>query len=212
VCRHAGWYATPATWPRRHTDPYGALIAPHRRSPNARCPSGYALLVCPDAVLDHWRGVRTSVVATARCAVPEAPLPRTAGSHLRADPAAARGRGRTRLSAGTARSTSAGHRRVACGRSSRPSGMGSRSRPVSRGAASTAASGGGGSSRMWCSWVALGVEVCIDSARRALIWSTNDNRVAILSHHAALCRHCYSRGEPSADDQDPCDAGSRDQL
>jgi hypothetical protein len=31
--------------------------------------SEHALLACPDAVPDHWRGVRASAVVTARCAM-----------------------------------------------------------------------------------------------------------------------------------------------
>jgi hypothetical protein len=52
-------------------------------------------------------------------------------------------------------------------------------------------------------------EVCVDSNQRAPIWSTNDNPVAVLSHRVAFRLHCYSRGEPSADDQDSYEAGSR---
>lgn len=33
VSRYAGWYATPATWPRRRTDRMVRLSPPHHRSP-----------------------------------------------------------------------------------------------------------------------------------------------------------------------------------
>ncbi|WP_425541008.1 DUF2180 family protein [Streptomyces coeruleorubidus] len=56
--------ATPETWPRPRTDPHGALVAPHHRSPNARCPSGRPVLGLPGCRPAHWYGVRASVAAT----------------------------------------------------------------------------------------------------------------------------------------------------